>query len=77
MVKQTVLNVLDGLPENFSIDEVMYRLYILSNHERAMQDIEDGNVYSTDEVRQILVQKAMVSRWKKLKCIKLKKEIFI
>lgn len=50
MVKQTVLSILDKLPENFTIEEVMYRLYILHNHERAMQDIEEGNVYTTDEV---------------------------
>jgi len=50
MVKQAVLDIINELPENFSVDEVMYKLYILSNHEKAMQDIEDGNVYTTEEV---------------------------
>ena len=49
MTKQAILNIFDKLPENVSIDEVMYKLYILNNHEKAMNDIEDGNVYTTEE----------------------------
>ena len=50
MVKQMALNAINNLPENTTFDEIMYRLYILSNHERAMQDIEEGRVYTTEEV---------------------------
>jgi len=49
MTKQAILNIFNKLPENVSIDEVMYKLYILNNHEKAMQDIESGNVYTTEE----------------------------
>jgi len=50
MTKQAILSIFNKLPENVSIDEVMYKLYILNNHEKAMQDIEDENVYTTEEV---------------------------
>ena len=50
MVKQAVLSMVNDLPENTTFDEVMYKLYILSNHERAMQDIKEGRTYSTEEV---------------------------
>ena len=50
MVKQAVLNMMNDLPEDTTYDEVMYRLYILSNHEKAMKDIEEGRTYSTEEV---------------------------
>ena len=61
MVKQTIISIINELPENFSIDEFMYKLYILSNHEKALQDIENGNVYSTEEVRKIISAKSVVS----------------
>ena len=62
MVKQSVIGVINEMSDNFTVDEVMYRLYILNNHEKAMQDIENGNVYSTDDVRRILAKKAVSNR---------------
>ena len=61
MIKQSVLNIMNEMPENFPIDELMYKLYILANHEKAMRDIEDGNVYSSAEVKQMLSQRSVVS----------------
>jgi hypothetical protein len=62
MIKQNVLNVINEMPEFFTVDEIMHKLYIMNNHERAMQDIEEGNIYSTNEVRQIMAKKVAVSR---------------
>jgi len=59
MVKQAVLNIISDLPEDTTFDEVMYRLTILSNHEKARQDIEVGRTYSTEEVRAFFAQKPM------------------
>ena len=58
MIKQNVLNVINEMPDNFTVDEIMYKLYIINNHERAAQDIENGNVYSIDEVRQFFIKKS-------------------
>ena len=62
VLKETVLNAISDLPESFPVDEVMYRLYILSNHEKAMRAIEEGDVYSMDEAREIIMKKYMVSK---------------
>jgi len=62
LVKQAVLNMVNDLPENTTFDEVMYRLYILSNHEKAMRDIEEGRTYTTEEVRQFLAQKSVINK---------------
>ena len=56
MTKQDVMNVVAKMPDKISIEDVMYNLYILSKHNKAMIDIENGNVYTTDEVRNALVR---------------------
>lgn len=50
MVKQRIIDLVNTLPEQVAIDELMYKLYILANRERAMNDIENDDVYSTEEV---------------------------
>ena len=60
MIKENVLSAISEMPENFTIDEVMHKLYVINNHEKAMRDIKNGKVYSTDEVRKNLAQKSVV-----------------
>jgi hypothetical protein len=51
MSKQNVIEAISVLPENVSIEEIMYRLYIMDRHSKALDDINCGRVYSTSEVR--------------------------
>ena len=64
MVKKDILNVINQMPEHFTFDEMMYRLYIINNHEKASHDIKNGNVYSTKEVRAALLERSVINRWK-------------
>jgi predicted transcriptional regulator len=49
-VKQTV----DRLPENFTIDQIIEELVILNRIEEGLKDIEEGRVFSTDQVKEEL-----------------------
>ena len=60
MIKKNVLDAINEMPEFFTVDEVMQKLYILNNHEKAMQDIENGHTYSSDDVKKILAKKCVV-----------------
>ena len=60
MTKTIVLDIVNSMPDSFTVDEVMYKLYILSNHEKAMADIDNNNVYSTNEVRRIIAEKTVM-----------------
>jgi hypothetical protein len=51
MSKQELMGIVDRLPENATIEDIMYCLYILIRHNNAMEDISAGNVFSSDEVR--------------------------
>ena len=48
--KQEVQKVLDTLPEETSLEDIQYHLYVLQRVERGRQDIEAGRVIPEDEV---------------------------
>jgi predicted transcriptional regulator len=48
--KQEVQKVLDTLPEETSLEDIQYHLYVLQRVERGRQDIEAGRVIPQDEV---------------------------
>jgi len=54
MLKQKVAETVLAMPENVSIEDIMYRLYVMEKHQKALEDIEAGRVYSCDEVRKRL-----------------------
>ncbi len=49
-VKQEIQQVLDGLPEDATIEDMMYRLYVRQKIEYAQEDVRAGRVISQEEV---------------------------
>lgn len=47
--KQDVRRVLDGLPEEASLEDIQYHLYVLQRIERGREDVEAGRVLPQDE----------------------------
>jgi predicted transcriptional regulator len=52
--KQLVLQAVQQLPDDASIEDAMERLYVLASIERGRADIVAGRVVSHDEVRRRL-----------------------
>ena len=48
--KKEVSDLLSRLPEDCSLDDIQYHLYVLQKIERGLSDIENGRVLSQDEV---------------------------
>jgi len=48
--KQEVERVLSRLPEDASLEDEQYHLYVLQHIERGRRDIEEGRVLSPEEV---------------------------
>lgn len=59
MQKEDLKQIIEKLPENFSIEDLQYTLYVRSKIEKGLKDIEDGNLLSHDEV------KSRMSKWLK------------
>lgn len=55
--KQQVMELLSSLPDDCSLDEIRYRLYLQRKVEAGIRDIETGNVYSQEQAEQ------EVQRW--------------
>ena len=48
-IKQKILSVIESLDENVSIDEAIYRLYLLQKVEIGRQQIAEGQFVEHDE----------------------------
>lgn len=55
--KQEVLKLLDTLPEEASLEDIQYHLYVLQCIGRGREDVEAGRTLSQEEVEQ------RMSRW--------------
>ena len=55
LTKEKIRKTIDTLPdESFSLDEIVERLILLDKVEQGLQDIQDGKVHTTSEVRKKL-----------------------
>lgn len=52
--KQTVLEMLEGLPSDVGFEEIIYNIEILSRMELSEQDVIEGNLIPHDEIKEII-----------------------
>lgn len=57
--KQDVRELLDHLPDDSTIEDIQYHLYVLEKIRRGQEDIRDGKHYTHEEAKEQL------SRWLK------------
>lgn len=57
MRKTTVIESINKLPDEFSIDEIIERLMIIEKIEKGRQDVKDGRVNTEEQA------KAKLSKW--------------
>ncbi len=57
MRKSAVIESINKLPDEFSIDEIIERLIIIEKIEKGRQEVIDGKVNSEDQA------KAKLSKW--------------
>jgi predicted transcriptional regulator len=55
--KQEVSNLLNRLPDDCTLEDVQYHLYVLQKIGRGLKDAEEGRVYTQEEVEK------MMSKW--------------
>ncbi|MEX2174472.1 MAG: hypothetical protein WD872_08920 [Pirellulaceae bacterium] len=58
-VKQQLLDVVSGLPDDCTMDDFRYRLYVRQKAEEGLRAIDEGKVHSQEEVREL------VKSWRK------------
>jgi predicted transcriptional regulator len=54
LTKDKVKKTVDRLQETFTVDQIVEELVILDKIEEGLKDIEEGRVFSTDQVKEEL-----------------------
>ena len=48
--KEEVSKLLSSLPDNCTLEDIQYHLYVIQKAERGLKDLDEGKVYSQEEV---------------------------
>ena len=48
--KEEVIQLLKDLPDNSTIEEIQYHLYIRQKIQRGIKDVEEGRTYTQEEM---------------------------
>jgi len=54
-VKQIIHDIADHLPEQATLDDAMYALYVRQKLEEGSRDLDEGRTYAQEEVEQLLL----------------------
>jgi len=54
LTKEKVRKTIDRLPYKFTVDQVIDELVVLNKIEEGLKDIEQGKVFTTDQVKKEL-----------------------
>jgi hypothetical protein len=48
--KEEVRRILENIPEDASFEDIQYHIYVREKVEKALKDVEQGNLIDQDEV---------------------------
>lgn len=51
--KREVADLLERLPDNCTLEDVQYHLYVIQKIERGLKDAEEGSVYDEEEMKKV------------------------
>ena len=51
LTKEKVKKTIDRLPGRFTVDQVVEELVVLDKIEKGLKEVEEGKVYSTQQVK--------------------------
>ena len=53
-IKQEAIDAITALPDTAEVDDIMYRLYVMDKIRQGRQDIKDGKIFTTEEIKKEL-----------------------
>lgn len=63
ITKEKLIQVINKMPEKFSIDDVIEEFVLLSKIEHGLADVEAGRIYSNEEVEKKM-EKSLLEKLK-------------
>ena len=55
-VKQAALDMIQRMPDDTSLEDIMYQLYFRARVDRGLRELDEGQTLSHEEVRRSLVK---------------------
>jgi predicted transcriptional regulator len=55
-VKQEISDLLKRLPDDCTLEDVQYHLYVIQKIKRGLKDAEEGRVYTQEEVEKMMAK---------------------
>lgn len=56
-IKEEAIRIISNLPDDVSMDDIMYKLYVMDKIKNGQKDIKNGNYLSSDDLRK------EINRW--------------
>ncbi len=50
-IKQDAINAISKLPDNTTMEEIMYRLYVIDKVNRSQESVKNGKIITVDELK--------------------------
>jgi predicted transcriptional regulator len=57
VVKEEVIELIEKMPDDCTVEDILYELYLKQKVDKGLQDIQEGRVVEHEEVKQ------RMSRW--------------
>jgi len=54
--KQEVSDLLKRLPDDYTLEDIQYHLYVIQKIERGLKDAEEERVYTQEEVEKMMAK---------------------
>ena len=51
LTKEKIKKTIDTLPDKFTIEDVIEELIVIDKIEQGLKDVQEGNIYTTEEAR--------------------------
>ncbi len=51
-IKQTAIHAISMLPEHVSIEDIMYKLYVLDKIDKGKRDVEQGRLIEVNKLKE-------------------------
>lgn len=52
--KQRVMETLNSMSDEASFEDILYNLYVQYEISRGLEDVKNGNTYTSDELKKII-----------------------
>ena len=55
--KEEIIKIIDLLPDDVTLEEIQYQLYVLAKIKKGLKDIEENKIFSHNHIKNIFIKR--------------------